>query len=233
MTTGIFIKTCLKDLCWLRFCLESISRFGSGFESVVIVADSDCRDEMSKLPQIGQEVVFVDMWDNGYIQQQYVKLHADLYCKAGTILFVDSDCVFHTPFSPSDFIVDGKPLLLKTRYGTLGDGDVWQKITESFCGWEIEFEYMRRLPMAFPSKVLPEIRSLFGRKINQLKKMKDRSFSEFNVIGAFIAKYCPDSCSIVDTEDFCPPTVATQFWSWGGLTKEVISKIELHMNGLK
>jgi hypothetical protein len=137
VTTGIFIKTCLKDLCWLRFCLESIGRFGSGFESVVIVADSDCREEMSKLPQIGQEVVLVDMWANGYIQQQWVKLHADLYCKADTILFVDSDCVFHTPFSPADFIVDGKPLLLKTRYGTLGDGDVWQKITESFCGWEI------------------------------------------------------------------------------------------------
>ena len=232
MTTGVFIKTCLKDLCWLRFCLESISRFGSRFESVVIVADSDCRKEMDKLPQIGQEVVFVEMWANGYIQQQWVKINADQYTGVDQVLFVDSDCVFHTDFFPESFTQDGKPVLLKTRYSELLQSEggraalKWKRITQGIVGWDVEWEYMRRLPTMIHSSTLASFRKMIPGLKSQLMALEFHDFSEFNAIGAFIEKHEPEKYFITDTSVWIPNAVAEQFWSWGGLTQQIKSKIE-------
>jgi hypothetical protein len=198
----------------------------------VIVADSDCREEMSKLPQIGQEVVFVDMWKNGYIQQQWVKINADQYTKTDHVLFVDSDCVFHTQFSPESFTKDGRPILLKTSYSELLQSEggrvaqKWKGITESIVGWNIEWEYMRRLPMTIHSSTLASFRQMIPRLESHLRSLRFHEFSEFNAIGAFIEKREPEKYCITDTSVWMHTAVAEQFWSWGGLTEEINSKIE-------
>lgn len=227
MTASIFIKTCLKDLEWLRYSLLSIAKWGSGFSEIVIVADEDCQVALRTSPTTYTCVVnYVPVPDNGYIQQQAIKLVADRYCTSNHILFVDSDCVFFRPFTLSSFMRDGKPVLLKTRYGNLGGGEVWKSITESVVGWEVEFEYMRRLPLMYRRDTFLKFREQFPDLISRLAGMQGRDFSEFNAIGAFIDREDPEGYYIVDTEDWIPDAVAKQFWSWGGISPEIKDEME-------
>lgn len=226
MTTAIFIKTYIKDLEWLTHCLESISRFASGFDEVILVADNDCR---GLIPQNNcvTKTVFVKSWPNGYIQQQYEKLRAHEHTDADTILFVDSDCVFFRPFCPDDFLVDGKPVLLKTRYELVGDGIVWKKITERTLSFEVSYEYMRRMPLIYRRNTLIALRNAYPQIRYDLFRMMSREFSEFNVIGAFVERYEPNQYQILDTEvDELPPLFCRQFWSWGGITPLVQSEMD-------
>jgi hypothetical protein len=218
MTTAIFIKTYIKDLEWLKHCLDSISRFASGFSEVILVADEDCRGLIPKNTCV-TKVVFVKSWQNGYIQQQYEKLRAHELTEADTILFVDSDCVFFRPFCPDDFIVDGKPVLLKTRYESVGDGIVWKRLTESTLRFAVDFEYMRRMPLIYRRDTLIALRNAYPEMRSILFRMPGRDFSEFNVLGAFIERYESTQYHILNTETDClPPLFCRQFWSWGGIT---------------
>lgn len=220
MSTSIFIKTCLKDLEWLRYCLESIRKYAVGFDEVVIVADRSCIGHINSILNGTERVAYVKDQENGYIYQQYVKLHADAYVRSECVLFVDSDVVFHTEFTPEEFMRDGKPILLKTRYGNLGLGDMWKGVTESHLGWTIEFEYMRRMPLLYLKDTLTAFRNAYPELVQRIREMPGRSFSEFNAIGAFIERYEPHKYFIVDTEVWSKPMVAKQFWSWGGITEE-------------
>jgi hypothetical protein len=47
-----------------------------------------------------------------------------------------------------------------------------------------------------------------------------------NALGAFIDRFESDRYFITDTEVWMPPSVARQFWSWGGITPEIKSEIE-------
>lgn len=230
--TSIFIKTCKKDLQWLNYCLRSIKNHASGFNEVVIVLDEDCRGEQIFEAGESQFSYFVSGWENGYIHQQYIKLHADKYCTGNLILFVDSDCVFMRGFSPESFLKDGKPVLMKTRYGNLDGAEAWKAITESFVGFPVEFEYMRRMPLIYKSSSISEFRDSHLGNISHLESMTDRAFSEFNAIGAWIDKVASDQYFISDTECWMLPVVAKQFWSWGGISEEIAAEMELYIQGV-
>jgi len=230
--TSIFIKTCKKDLSWLNYCLRSIKSHASSLHEVVIVLDEDCRNEEIFKASESQFCYFVSSWENGYIQQQHIKLHADKYCTGNLILFVDSDCVFMRAFSPESFLKDKKPILLKTRYGNLEGAEAWKAITESFVGFPVEFEYMRRMPLIYKSSSISEFRNAHSGNISHLQSMTDRAFSEFNAIGAWIDRTTPDQYFISDTECWMPPVVAKQFWSWGGISEEIAAEMESYIQGV-
>jgi hypothetical protein len=224
---SIFIKTCKKDIEWLAYCLRSIDRFlASGTAGVTLVADADCKGE---LPVYDFEhVYYIPTPSNGYIEQQRIKLLADMFVPETTnyILFVDSDCVFHKPFALGDFLRDGKPLLLRTRYGELGGAEAWKGITESYLGLPVEHEYMRRMPLLYRKDTLSRIRSHYPDLNSRLEILGSRAFSEFNFIGGFIQHFEPHLYSIVNTEDELPEPLCKQFWSWGGLSPTIYAEIE-------
>jgi len=236
MTTSIFIKTCAKDMEWLVYCLKSIQQYGSGFLETVIVADESQRET---IPENITNIHYAEDWDNGYLQQQSVKLMADKYAKGDTILFVDSDCVFYKNFTPADFMRDGKPILLKTHYDNLidktmpGGGKplVWQEITSKIMGFPVEWEYMRRIPCLYWKDSLERFRKKMPDLPEKIRNAQDKSFSEFNAIGAYIDKYEPENYFISDNMVWMQPCVAKQFWSWGGVTPEVMADINKMMEG--
>lgn len=231
MTTAIFIKTWSGDLPWLEYCMRSIRKYASGISEIVIAADESCIRNV--YPMAGDAVVVsVADWDNGYIQQQWIKMNADLFADADQILFVDSDCIFHTPFSPESFMRDEKPVLMKTRYGNLGGAEAWRQITESFIGWSVEFEYMRRLPWMYHADSLRGFREMFPNLHAHLSSLSDRSFSEFNALGVFIERFESEKYYVTDTEVWVPESVAKQFWSWGGITPAIKSEIEGYLNAI-
>jgi hypothetical protein len=224
--TSIFIKTCRKDFEWLKYCLRSINMYARDFAELVIVCDELDRRDLEYVNTDGAIVHFVPNHRNGYIHQQMIKLIADTFCSSEHILFVDSDCVFFAPFCPGDFTRDGKPILLKTRYGELGGGECWKPITEHYLGGTVEFEYMRRIPLIFDRRTLAELRIAYPALLCQLDTLRDRNFSEFNALGAFAEREHPERYTIIDTADEITPKFAEQFWSWGGITPEILAKIE-------
>jgi hypothetical protein len=235
MSTSIFIKTWTGDLEWLPYCLQSIYKFGNEFEKIVIASDLSCLIEVQRIVDSYHSpitsVVRVADWDNGYIQQQWVKLNADSFTRSDCILFVDSDCVFHTPFSPESFMRDGKPVLLKTKYGNLEGAEVWKDITSSFVGFDVEYEYMRRLPWMYRTSSLTNFKEKYPQTYNHLRNLQTRYFSEFNALGAFIDRYENGKYFVTDTEVWVPDSVAKQYWSWGGITPEIQTEINSFLSG--
>lgn len=232
MSASIFIKTWTGDLEWLPYCLQSIVKYGTGFERVIIASDVSCYREVTYIAAnsgLTPEVVGINDWEVGYIQQQWVKLHADQWVTSDYILYVDSDCVFTTDFTPESFMCGGLPILMKTRYGNLGGAEVWKKITEDFMAFPVQYEYMRRLPWMYRTDTLKHFRDTYPQINDHLISLTTREFSEFNVLGAFIDRFEAYRYHITDTEMWIPPSVARQFWSWGGIDKEVKAEIERYL----
>lgn len=226
-SVGIFIKTWIRDLPWLEYCLRSISRFATGFDDLVIMADDDCRGS-SVL--IGHKVHYCPVAANGYMYQQICKLNADRLLKTDLILFVDSDCVFTRPVTPLSFMFNGKPVLLKESWSRFSEGHpvhCWKEITERHTTWQVEFEYMRRLPLIHDRMALEIIRSRLPDLTGSLMQRSDREFSEFNLIGAYADRIIPGRYHMIEVgRETLPEKVAEQYWSWGGIDDSIRLRIE-------
>ena len=223
MTTDIFIRSYAGDFAWLEYCLKSIKKYGNGFSKVHIVVPAN---DAGNVPVLGSEVVHLttDRTD-GYMAQQLTKLHADDFCEAEYVLHVDSDCVFFKDFSPLDFFLEGKPIMLQEKVET-----IWNPITEKHLGWRDEYEYMRRLPIIYPKWIYGKFRAWMKRKHDlgiddYVVRVNGREFSEFNTLGQWANRIHPEAFTWMEPNDV--PKYCEQFWSWGGITPEIRGKIEM------
>ena len=173
---------------------------------------------------VGCPVIHVEPQNpDGYIDQQYTKLNAHLYVPPDTthVIHMDSDCMMIGRLS--GMFADGKPMLLKTPYSQLDDqAKVWQGVTAHFMGFESEFEYMRRMPLAYPIGIYAKVRDYLTERHGPWEewfpKIEGRRLSEFNILGAYAERFMPEEFHWIDTsKEDLPPLVARQGWSWGGL----------------
>lgn len=231
-SVSIFIRSYSKDFDFLKYCIRSIELYCSGFlEVVIVVPASDISELRSIVSGKNIKTFGTTPRAEGYLDQQITKLEAYKYCQGEYILYVDSDVVFHTPTTPENFFDGASPIVLKTKYSSLDDNArVWQGITARAIGFEPQWEYMRRLPLIFSAKTLKNIAKDYPNLIGYVEAARNREFSEFNFIGAYAEACEGDGYAFIDTEEFLPSAVTEQFWSWGGLTKDVISRIEKHLN---
>lgn len=228
-THDIFIRTCAKDLPWLRYCLQGIHRFTKGFRQVVIVAPNSARPGLERWGLTLERVHYIQEYKNDYLGQQITKLHADTWTDADYIWFVDSDVIFNRPTTPDLMFCKGKPVYYLTPVEQVGDIP-WIGITEMFLGWRPRFEYMRRMPMMYPGDMLVNFRT-HAQTLHKIQVgdwiEHNQKFSEFNAFGAWAHRFQPDRFywwNTVELEQ--PPPFATQFWTWGGITPDVKAKIE-------
>jgi hypothetical protein len=226
-TTDIYIKTCNHDIPYHRYCLQSIDKFCTGFQSTVV--------EDGEHPR-------------GYLWQQVCKMYADTKTNADMILVTDSDTLFTQPVTPESFMHEGKPIWLYTPWtsemlahpGTA----TWKKVMTEFFGVEPPAEFMRRQPFMFPSSVLATLRTFCVMKhdatleeyvMNQkafcLQKhgvslseyiMNQKAFSEWNVTGFHCWLHHRDLFHWVDSSvDELPPLRVNQMWSHDPIEKNI------------
>ena len=98
-------------------------------------------------------------------------------------------------------------------------------------GFAVDYEYMRRLPWMYRTSSLTNFKQKYPHIFNHLSQLQDRSFSEFNALGAYIDSYEKDQYFISDTEVWVPESVAKQYWSWGGITPEIQTEINSFLSG--
>ena len=222
MTTDIFIKAYPKDYPWLRYCLKSIRKFATGFRKVVVIApNAEWVD-----PTTDGDLVrsYIPDQEPGYLFQQSVKLHAYRYSDADQFLFMDCDCVFTQPVTPQTFMVDGKPIWLKTPWKDVNDinaRDSWIPAMLNWFGATPQFEYMRRHPFLIPrfllEAMLQHTHLMHAKPLDEYI-MGCENFSEFNCAGYLADMKFRDKFHWIDTSrQQSPEPVVRQFYSHDGV----------------
>lgn len=224
MVVDIFIRSYRGDFPWLAHSLQSIKRHAKGFGRVHLAIPSG---DITALPAGSEDVHLVNAWEDDYLGQQNDKLHSDNYCQAPYIMVMDSDCILTHELRPEDLFINGKPVWLYEHL--LVGASPWGPIVEEALGWHPEFEFMRRHPFVFPRQALVDFRQFMLEKHGEefhmwLKKRPYRRFSEFNTFGAWAYRHGYDLFEWRQPSEF--PTWIKQFWSWGGITKEIEGEIE-------
>jgi hypothetical protein len=240
MTTSILVKSFPKDFSWLAYCLKSIHKFATGFSEIVVVIPEGSnlpltQERLIKIPEPGESATSAGNHGAGYAYQQVVKMNADKYCASDYVCHLDSDCVFTRPVTPSDLMVDGKPLWLMTPFVEILPTDknlvAHVESMKRFSGVNPEFEYMRRHSQVIPRWAYGCFREYC---LSQHKKTFEeyamtqgfRGVSEFNLMGQFLHREFPNFIHFHDTRFGLPESFVLQHWSWDGLTDEVRDKLE-------
>lgn len=231
MKCDIFIRSYENDAEWLKYCIKSIKKYSKNFNNIVLTFPKNhliCKN-------INAVNFYIDpIHIDDYIDQQITKLTANKFCHEDTthIMFVDSDCCFHDYFSPNNYIDDGKIIYPIGKYTEMkknnDSGYMWKKYTESILNIDIEFEFMRRQPLMFKKKSLENLQKWFlenkkEKLEDNLKKIKNREISEFNLLGAF-TYYIEKDSDYLFTENlnnFENKNPCHQFRSWDGITKDI------------
>jgi len=178
----IFYKSYKNDFKWLYHSLESLSKYVTGYnEIVILIPESDVKSfDYRKIPQ-RTRVLTVKEYGNGYLYQQWCKMSAYKYCKSEFILFADSDCIFDHDINLQDYI--GTPEILFTDYSKVGDAICWKQVTETMLDREVRWEFMRRNCLVYHTSTLKNIAQKYPNLEHTI--MNSERFSEFNFIGAY------------------------------------------------
>lgn len=225
----IFIKTYQDDLKWLKYCLASIGKYASGFE-VVIVADENCKRDIDGWGLTREKVFYVKPDYEGYLYQQEIKLRAFEFIETEYVLYIDCDCIFTQESTPETFLDNNKPILLKTPYEDIPEVMFWKTTTEDAIGFDVNYEYMRRNGLCYRVDTIKHLWDDFSiRFMPKLRSAKNRQFSEFNLIGAYIDAYEKEFYTIINTRDGVPSHPIKQFWSYSGLNKNDLKEIQQYL----
>jgi hypothetical protein len=223
MKTSIVTVTYDKDLEFLKYNLKSIKKFCNGYHDNVVIIDdheNDCVETQRYLDSIGQKY-FVNKEakhvKRGYVRQQYIKLLCDLYVPDDTdyICHIDSDSIFKIEHTPEVYFIDSKPAIVKNNYELLvekikaNEQTVkaflrWKTLTSQFLGWDVEYEFMFRMPLVYPYHLFKSIRTFLEEKHNAslLDLLKDLPvISEYNLLGAYAYKMMHDEFTWIDRHE--------------------------------
>lgn len=239
---SIFIRTYAGDAQWLEYCLLSLGLYAQHFEEVVIAVPGG--EDYEKIAPIvasapivnGNLIALEDdlRLEKGYIDQQFTKLCADIYCRGNYIMHIDSDCIAQKIFNPGQFLDGNRPYLLIRKWEDAGTAATWRKPTEKCLETPSHFETMCALPIVHNRAIYHLLRQRIEEiyPVDFLTYMRGRdTFSEFNVLGNFALHYLPDWYSFVraGVEDGFPRPLK-QYWSHGGITPEIQAEIDSALN---
>lgn len=213
--TAIVTVTYDKDLEFLKYNLKSVNRFCHGYSHNVVLIDDhrqDCANTLEYLKDIKQEH-YIDAKAReirrGYVRQQWMKLNCDKYVADDVefILHIDSDSVFSAPHSPDIWFKEGKPIMLRTSYAriyecTLKQGrpthgiEQWQVLTSEALGFDVDYEYMRLMPLVYPKSIFNAVRRHIARAhgCSLFDYLRDKpTISEYNILGAYAHAHMRDA----------------------------------------
>lgn len=225
MVVDIFCRTYDGDAKWLAKTLPTWIEHCTWVRKIIVSGiDSECTDVKGVCAD--NEVDFVaddesaEITD-GYINQQYTKMRADLFTDADMVMFIDSDTVCRGLSVRDDLSTNGVPDLLHSSWDRVGDAMCWRAPTQQWIGRTPPYEFMRRFPLLYHTDTLRQCREYISKTNGKtlLDIMKGaKSVSEFNLIGAYAWEFEHDRYHWVDadTSDL-KLNPFRQYWSHGGV----------------
>ena len=246
----ILYVTFARDLDWLRFSLESIRKYGKGFSGITIVVPTVDVDKFLQFERYSTKDCpiliknFLEYPGKGFVHHLAMKCYADVFCPNAThVLHMDPDCLFSAPFTPDDYFIDGKPVLVIEPYSAIKEIHParynWKSVTEMALKFDCSHETMCRHPAVHKRETYRNVRDYMEKihvtpfydfVIKQQNKYP-QGFGEFNTLGAYALQmmrheYCfIDRCNEGEKAD--PQSKVWQGWSYTGVhSKENFSKIK-------
>lgn len=247
MTHQVLIASYRKDFEFLYWNLVTLQRFMRGFLPPVISVSSEdaaeCRELVKRAFPTAQVWVKDGPAGLGNLRAQTSMMLGDKLCEhADYIWLVGSDCVVSREFTPEPFFRNGKPVMLINSYDLLlkhAPGIMpWRVGTTNAVGFIPEFEYMRRLPLIYPTGLFEPMRRHLeaihempfekyiygvGAYAQRANRSDAANISESNIMGAFADRFMHDAYEWVNLDaDYAGemaklPNPMIQFWSHGGL----------------
>jgi hypothetical protein len=246
----IFIVTFKKDFSWFVYNLKSIRKFCCGFSGTTVLVPLEDAPEFEPIcREFGARLfTFHQHPTKGMLHHEVMICRADEFCEADLILHTDADCHFIEPTTPEDFLIDGKPVLVRQAFANVKPYDQgryrWKEVVENALGFEVEYETMCRHPAVHYRWLYPEVRTAVERHTRMAfddyvlaqRNEHPQTFAEFPTLGAYAVKfhhdkYCwadyiaksPDEAVILP---FRPVDKVYQEWSHGGISPEVKEKLD-------
>ena len=243
-----------KDFEWCKYALRSIAKYAKGFGGVtLVVPEADLglfqgAWEGVQPPCPVRYVSYVPRPDKLKLHYLIQQCSADKMCpSADLILHMDSDCVFTEPVTPEDYMVNGRPVLLRERWERIHmycpARCKWKPLVEKALRFKTEYETMVRHPSVHWKWLYPNVRGHIakwhGSFVGYVFAQSETplGFTEYPTLGAYALKFHADSYHWVDAKsphgsyDMCKaPGVKEkmkQFWSHAGVDKhkEELEKI--------
>lgn len=158
------------------------------------------------------------------------------------VFHLDSDCIFHTPTSPSDYFVNGKPVYLIRTWESLTDGKgnvsdcaQWRGPTEAQLGFKTPWYSMCRLgsvfPIGFYKTYREHIEGVHKQPFMEYMVAGRNTFPQdrmdWTAMGVFAKHRMEQDFHWVDVGVEPPPKDRFGvFWSHGGITPTIQKEME-------
>jgi hypothetical protein len=230
MNAEILIVTFKRDFRYLKFCLESIRRFATGFSGItLVVPDYDAAQAVLEFS--GVTIKSGAEWpDNPMLWHEWVIMNADQWCpKADYVVHLDADCLVRAPVSPDTYIRDGKPYLRHEPFADVATREPgvmeWERVTRLCLPFENLQETMRAMPLVYHRSTYPLTRKVMTQKtkrdageyIRSCKGIYPQGFCEFVTLGnvAMNLEREKYECVLQLGDKASPPTNIIQFWGHG------------------
>lgn len=222
---NIFCRTYDGDAEWLSRALPTWIEHCKWVNSIVVTGiDAECSRAKEICGLHGVNFTADDESSgikNGYINQQYTKMRADLFTDSEYVMFIDSDTICYGDNTADDFFTNGKPDLFYSEWDEVGQALCWRAPTKAWLGIDPPYEFMRRFPLTYSHDTIANCRKYMEEKNEKslLEIMKGAAaISEFNLIGAYAWEFESHKFNWVHPEvDGEKPNPFKQYWSHGGL----------------
>lgn len=234
----LFVRCPRKHHVWLKQMMRSVCKFASGFRNIHLIIPAGDIDPVEQLwiESVGEfferheyhpDLVVhqnVEWKDKEFLFSMLQVLNADVICgDADYIVFLDSDCLIVEPITPADFIIGGKPMIIRRPYVEMSDAErKWQSCITAATGLPAPYECMVRHPEVHIPRTCEIARGMI--KAHTGMEPVDYYFKgrnaypqdrvEFPLLGAVALACHPEKYNIIDfktpTE---PPRKLLQGWS--------------------
>lgn len=244
MDAQLFIRTWIRDIDWLRMCMQSVNRFWKSPYPTVIVADSNCAPLMSDVGRCPAYRVFYrdrkevkgqGLHNTGRRHSIELGMNADQFCTADVILCSDSDCLFTRECSADDFC-EAENIIIHGKLNFCDPVnqlcyDWYKRATKECLGIESEYECLIHPPFMFRRETFTNCRKAIeahcGDNLhNVMERYAPGWFSEWSTLGSFAL--ARESGYVVHPPKPKDERILAEFHSWSetpASKREEIQKI--------
>ena len=250
--TGLVVS----DFDWLIWCLRSIRRHCTGFTGITLaIPDRDAQllkpiaaEHANSKCGIPLRIKLVkEKPGKGFLTHAAAIGSADEFVLPDTdyVLHLDADCIAKESVTPSEYVVNEKPIYVVRSYESLIDADTksvsdchqWKSVAEANIGMPIEMYSMLRHPSCFPIDFYKKFRA----RIEEVHKKSfmdyvlscrdgfPQTYAEFPAQGGFAYATMRERFHWIDVSGgnhLAPQDKFKVYWSHSGLNQTIQKEIE-------
>jgi len=244
---GLFCKSCVKDLAWLKQAIRSIqTNWKHPWQDTqwVIAMDSEAylSPGMQELDRRHIEFRYVEPWPDRYTHAMAMKACADLFCHDAEIILVfDSDMVLSRPTDLTDLLRlgNGRPALMFEHWHSERDPAtramaqmVWGAASIRSTGIVLDRDWMVCPTWLFwPSTFagarglvevhhkMPFLQAVYSKMVYDYRLFPSHpmTFCDIENLGIYASKFEPHRYEITQMGLTDFDGVVVQRWSYGDL----------------